>query len=170
MCARKIKEVNYCLRCGNQLLVGQHFGGIRPACPACGWVYFADPKVAVAAIIMSKEKILLVRRSNNPQQGLWTLPAGFVDAGEDPLKALERECLEETGLQVKVTELLDVFFGQEHERGAHILIAYFAEVCSGTMAPGDDADRIGYFPFQNLPPLAFQTTLKIIRRLNHLKN
>ena len=167
MCAKKNDEVNFCLRCGQDLEIGEHFGGIRPACPDCGWVYFADPKVAVAAVIEKDDRILLVRRVNDPQRGLWTLPAGFVDAGEDPLKALERECLEETGLKTRAAELLDVVFGQEHERGAHVLIVYFAEVVSGVLTPGDDADSVDFFSYRDLPPLAFKTTEKIITKLNH---
>ncbi|MBN1146386.1 MAG: NUDIX hydrolase [Anaerolineales bacterium] len=155
-------EVNFCLRCGSPLSLAQRFGRLRPACPACGWFYFADPKVAVAALIERDGKVLLVRRANDPQRGLWTLPAGFVDAGEDPVSALERECREETGLQVHVTELLDVVNGQEHPRGAHILIVYRAEVLSGQARAHDDVDRVAFFPRDDLPPLAFSTTRKII--------
>ncbi len=168
MCARSDKEINYCLRCGAHLEVGQHFGSIRPACPACGWVYFADPKVAVAALIEKDQEILLVRRANNPQRGLWTLPAGFIDAGEDPIKAIQRECLEEISLETNVTGLYDVVFGQEHEYGAHLLIVYFADILSGTLLPGDDVDQVAFFPYQKLPPLAFETTRRILTKLNRL--
>jgi ADP-ribose pyrophosphatase YjhB (NUDIX family) len=103
-----------------------------------------------------------VRRINEPQRGLWTLPAGFVDAEEDPVRAAERECLEEAGLYVHVTGILDVLYGQEHPRGAHILIVYRAEILSGEIRPGDDADQVSFFDRQSLPPLAFTTTQRII--------
>ena len=79
-------------------------------------------------MIYDDSKILLVRRVNTPRKGFWTLPVGFVDAGEAPSSAAERECEEETGLQIRVVELLDVFFGQEHTRGAHIMIIYKGEI------------------------------------------
>lgn len=157
-----IDEVNFCPRCGAALVIENRFGRQRPACPQCGWVYFPDPKVAVAVLIEQGAKILLVRRVNDPQRGLWSLPAGFVDAGEDPVLAAERECFEETGLKVRVVELLDVLSGQEHPRGAHIIIFYRAEVVSGSLIAGDDADGVGYFPRHNLPPLAFSTTDKVL--------
>lgn len=138
---------------------------MRPVCPRCDWVYFADPKVAVAVLIQKDNRVLLVQRNNEPQRGRWTLPAGFVDAGEDPIQAAERECLEETGLQVSVTGLIDVLYGQEHPRGAHILIAYRGEITGGELAPGDDADRAVFFPLEQLPPLAFKTTDKLLRNL-----
>lgn len=159
-------NVNYCLHCGRPLTQVEFAGRLRPTCPACGWIYFADPKVAVAALILKQDQVLLVRRSNDPQRGLWTLPAGFVDAGEDPLEALRRECLEETGLQVEIVGLVDVLYGQEHPRGAHILIVYRAEVVGGTLKPGDDVDGAAFFPLGDLPPLAFTTTLQILNRLS----
>lgn len=159
------EEANYCLRCGKPLAQAERFGRLRPVCPACGWVYFADPKVAAAALIVQDGRVLLVRRANDPQRGLWTLPAGFVDAGEDPAEAVLRECREETGLEARVTGLLDLLHGQEHPRGAHILIVYQAEIVGGAMRPGDDVDEVGFFPLQALPPLAFKTTLKILSRV-----
>jgi ADP-ribose pyrophosphatase YjhB (NUDIX family) len=138
------------------------FGRARPVCPQCGWIYFADPKVAAAVLVVRSGEVLLVRRANDPARGLWTLPAGFVDAGEDPAEAAVRECLEETGLEVGITGLVDVLFGLEHPRGAHIIIFYRAEVLSGALQPGDDVDRVDFFPAQELPPLAFSTTRRIL--------
>ncbi|MBN2147072.1 MAG: NUDIX hydrolase [Anaerolineales bacterium] len=137
---------------------------MRLSCPSCNWVYYPDPKVAATALVTQDNGILLVKRLNDPQRGLWTLPGGFVDAGEDPAQSAERECLEETGLQVQVTRLLDVLAGQEHPRGAHILIVYLAEVIGGTLQPQDDAEDARFFPSLHLPPLAFRSTEQIIQR------
>lgn len=126
-------EVRYCIRCGTLLSLREMFGKPRPVCPACGWIYFADPKVAVAVLITRNGQVLLGRRVNAPGRGQWTLPAGFIDADEDPREAARRECLEETGLEVEVGSLLDVLFGQEHERGAHILLVFQAQVVGGQL-------------------------------------
>lgn len=155
--------INFCPRCGAAVVQAERFGKLRPICPACGWIYFADPKVAVAVLIERDRQVLLARRANDPQRGLWTLPAGFVDAGEDPVQAAERECLEETGLQVRIVKLLDVLAGQEHPRGAHIVIFYRAEIVSGDLQPADDVDRVAFFSVDHLPPLAFSTTRKILQ-------
>ena len=159
-------QVNFCPRCGTQLEIVFRAGRDRPACPACHWVFFPDPKVAVVAVIFRDGQVLLTRRVNTPQQGLWTFPGGFVDAGEDPARAAERECLEETGLTVEITGLIDVLSGQEHPRGAHILILYRGEILSGALNPGDDADRAEFFYLDELPPLAFQSTQKIIHKIS----
>jgi len=155
-------QVNFCPRCGTALVIEERIGRLRPTCPACNWIYFPDPKVAVAVVVCEQGKILLVRRTNDPKRGLWTLPAGFVDAGEDPARAAERECLEETGLMVGTTHLLDVIAGQAHARGADILIVYQAEKRGGDLQPGDDADQAGFFDPEALPPLAFDSIHAIL--------
>jgi len=162
-------QVNFCPRCGIALEIQERLGRMRPTCPACDWIYFPDPKVAVAVLVCDQEKILLVRRTNEPMRGYWTLPAGFVDAGEDPARAAERECLEETGLAVETTRLLDVIAGQAHARGAHILIVYQAEKLSGTLKPGDDADKAQFFELEYLPPLAFSSTQSILNTWRETK-
>jgi 8-oxo-dGTP diphosphatase len=158
-------EVNFCPRCGSGLTQKHVIGRLRPSCPKCDWIFFPDPKVAVAVLVTRRGEILLVRRINRPQQGMWTLPAGFVDAGEDPRLAAERECLEETGLVVKATQLVDVLSVQEHERGANILIVYQAVVYSGELTPGDDADKAEFFRLDELPQLAFNSTRTILDSL-----
>ncbi|MEW5940546.1 MAG: NUDIX hydrolase [Chloroflexota bacterium] len=158
-----LTQVNYCPRCGTAVKLEHKFGKVRPVCPACGWLYFADPKVAAAVLVEQDGRVLLVRRVNEPFRGLWTLPAGFVDAEEDPARAAERECFEETALAVRVTRALDVIAGREHERGADFVIVYAAEVESGNLAAGDDADDAGWFARDELPPLAFRATRLVLQ-------
>ena len=159
-------QVNYCPRCGDKLILANRVGRERPACPSCDWVLFPDPKVAVIIVVIRDGKVLLTQRGNTPQRGLWTFPGGFVDAGEDPAQAAERECYEETGLKVKATTLIDVIFGQEHPRGAHIIIAYYGEILAGSVIPRDDAEDADFFYMNELPPLAFHSTQEIIRRIS----
>ena len=159
-----LEDVNYCPRCGTRLGAAERMGKVRPVCPSCDWIFFPDPKVAAGVVVQRRGEVLLVQRANNPKKGLWTLPVGFVDAGEDPALAAARECREETGLEIEVTALLDVFSGQAHPRGAHIILVYRGEILGGQLHPGDDASQIGFFPKNGLPPLAFQTTHVILER------
>jgi ADP-ribose pyrophosphatase YjhB (NUDIX family) len=159
--AREI-EVNFCPRCGAAVIHVERFGKTRAVCPQCNWIHFSDPKVAAAVLVEQDGRVLLVRRANDPFRGLWTLPAGFVDAGEDPASAASRECLEESGLSVRVTRVLDVIAGREHARGADFIIVYAAEILGGELSASDDADAADWFPRDQLPPLAFQATSKIL--------
>lgn len=158
----RIEEVHYCLRCGTALQLELQAGQTRPTCPACGWIFFPDPKVAVATVVLQDQQVLLVRRVNPPMRGYWTLPAGFLDAGEDPVHAAERECREETGLKVRIVGFEELLAGQAHPRGADLLLVYKAEVYAGNLQPGDDADQAAFFPFHDLPPLAFESTRQIL--------
>lgn len=156
-------EFKFCPRCGQPLKVEERFGKMRPVCPACGWIHFVDPKVAAAVLVVQEGRVLLVRRVNEPFRGLWTLPAGFVNGGEDPAEAAQRECLEETGLSVRVTRVYDIVSGREHPRGADFVIIYQAEVTGGDLKPDDDADAAEWFDAAHLPPLAFLATQKVLQ-------
>ncbi len=156
--------MKYCPRCGELLVRRHEFGHERPVCPACGWIYFHDPKVAAAILLEREQRVLLVRRVNEPYRGAWSLPAGFVDGGEDPAHAAERECLEETGLTVQTAGVLDIISGREHPRGADFVIVYRGVIVSGELRPGDDADMVEWFDRANLPPLAFRATQAVLHR------
>jgi 8-oxo-dGTP diphosphatase len=162
LCAMANTEYKFCPRCGNPLHLEERFGKLRPVCSACGWIHFVDPKVAAAVLVVRDGHVLLVRRVNEPYRGLWTLPAGFVNGGEDPAQAAERECLEETGLSVRVTRVYDIISGREHPRGADFIIVYQADVIGGEMRAEDDADAVEWFDKDHLPPLAFLATKKVL--------
>jgi ADP-ribose pyrophosphatase YjhB (NUDIX family) len=123
---------------------------------------FRDLKVASGVVVEQEGKVLLVRRRLEPHRGEWSLPAGFVDAGEAPDWTAVRECLEETGLEVEVTGLLDVISGREHPRGADIVIVYAARWVGGTPDPSDDVDQVAFFAPDELPQLAFRATEQAI--------
>lgn len=159
-------HVHFCVRCGHPVERALRFGKYRPVCPRCGWIYFADPKVAVAVLVLDEQnRVLLVRRAVEPERGRWTLPAGFLDAGEDPREAAARECREETGLEVGIGPLLDVLYGREHPQGADLLLVYRGFPQGGLLRAGDDVDQVRFFARgQPLPPLAFTSTRVLLQR------
>jgi ADP-ribose pyrophosphatase YjhB (NUDIX family) len=154
--------IHYCPSCGQPVITKEIEGQIRPYCVTCDRAYFQDPKVAAAVLVENEGKVLLVKRANVPEKGKWTLPAGFVDAGEDPQEAARRECLEETGLHVNIQSLLDVYSGKEHERGADIVILYKGQVEGGSLTASDDAEEVAFFASDEVPSLAFDVTRKVI--------
>ena len=148
----------YCPRCAAVLESRFLFNRERPACPACGFIYFEDPKVAAGALVEKEGKILLVRRLNEPAIGKWSFPGGFVDAHEDPAEAACREVFEETGLVVQINDLAHLISGREHPLGADIVLVYHCSILGGELHPADDADRAEFFAWDALPPLAFRAT------------
>jgi ADP-ribose pyrophosphatase YjhB (NUDIX family) len=153
---------HFCPRCASPLEEKLVMGEKRPACPACGWVHYEDPKVAAGVLIMRGHEVLLVRRTLDPYLGFWSIPAGFVNAFEDPAAAALRECREETGLTAELHGLFDVLTGREHIRGSDIFLVYQAHVISGTLQAADDADQVGWFSLDDLPPLAFDSTRRLL--------
>ena len=65
----------------------------------------------------------------------------------------------------QAVRVLDVIAGKEHERGADFIIVYHAEVISGDLIPADDADAAEWFSRDNLPPLAFIATQKVLGKI-----
>src|SRR5690606_5091656 len=92
----------YCPRCAAPMVTGLIADKPRRVCPDCHYIHFTDPKVGVGVVVVIDGRLLLVRRAMNPERGKWSLPAGFVDAGEDPRSTAAREALEETGLVVEI--------------------------------------------------------------------
>jgi ADP-ribose pyrophosphatase YjhB (NUDIX family) len=157
--------MNYCPRCAYPLQDRLAFGRTRRVCPACDFVFFREHKVAAAAIVVRAGRVLLVRRTMEPGRGKWMIPGGFVEFDEDPRQAVVREVLEETGYPVKVVRLLDVIFGQEHVRGASLLILYLARFTGAEPVSEMDkseVDAVSFFHPDQLPPLAFETTRRAI--------
>lgn len=158
-------EMNFCPRCGQALEDRFVFRRVRRVCPVCDFVFFREHKVAAAAVVPRGDEILLVRRTMTPGQGKWSIPGGFVEFDEDPREAVAREVLEETGFPVTEVRLLDIVFGQEHPRGATLLIAYEARLFQGGPVGTPDAeevDAVRFFPLDQLPPIAFKATEKAI--------
>lgn len=149
----------FCPRCGHALVDEIRFNKPHRVCPACNYIYFANPKVAAVVFIHDGRRVLLIKRAVDPERGKWALPGGFVDFGEDPRLAAIREAAEETGLNVEITGLLDVLYG-----GVTIVIAYAAQVVDGILGAADDVDEVGWFAPSVLPELAFESTERLISR------
>jgi ADP-ribose pyrophosphatase YjhB (NUDIX family) len=156
------KVIRFCPYCGTPTVDREVFGKEHASCPSCGWIHFADPKVAAAALLIDNNRVLLTKRIYEPNKGSWTLPAGFVDAFEDPANAVVRECLEETGLDVEVVDLIDVMTGREHDSGADIVLVYRVKLIGGHLFAGDDADQAEFFHLDKLPLLAFKSTINLL--------
>ncbi|MBA3533375.1 MAG: NUDIX hydrolase [Ardenticatenales bacterium] len=158
---------NFCPRCASPLALSEHDGRLRPSCVACGFVYFADPKVTVALLIEQGGQVLLGRRGINPQQGLWSLPGGFVDYGERVRDAAAREAWEETGLTVQVGDLLGVWdFDDTIGEKKGIALFFRAEADEAEPVAGDDLVELGWFSRDALPPIAFPLHESILRGEN----
>ena len=155
----------FCPRCGAPLAARIKFGRVRRACRYCGFIHFADPKVAVAALVSDGVRVLLVRRAAVPRIGFWALPAGYMDADELPEEAVVREVAEETGLTIRVLDLHGIapLAGWAERRG--ILLLYTAQPVAGDITADDDVSEVAWFTREEIPwaELAFESTAQFLR-------
>jgi 8-oxo-dGTP diphosphatase len=115
-----------------------------------------SPKLTVDGIIFDDEKILLIKRRNNPYKGKWALPGGFVDYGEKTEVSVVREISEETGLNTRVNKLIGVYSDPKRDpRGHTVTIVYELFRINGDIKSGDDACDIKFFRIDDLPELSF---------------
>lgn len=138
----------------------------RRVCDGCGRVHYTDPKVAVGVAVFHDDRLLLVRRVMEPGRGRWSLPGGYLDAGEDPRNAAAREALEEAGVRVSVGRVVDVFANPPDHGGA-VFMLFSASYLDGEPTPGDDADAAAFFGRDEVPDLAFPSTEHVVRRWTH---
>jgi len=149
------QALRFCSRCGGQLDARVVGGRMRPACPACGFVVYLDPKVACGVLVERSGGVLLVQRRNEPGRGLWCLPCGFEEADEAPDDTARREAYEETGIQVALDRVLGIYHYADDPRGAGILIIFRAHCAAEAVPrPGDDAADVGFFAPAALPPIS----------------
>ena len=155
----------FCPRCATRLIEGRSAAHQRPSCPACGFIHFADPKVAVIALITCEQQVLLTLRGVDPEKGKWSLPGGYMDAGEMPEDAMRREMREE--MQLDLAELyFHAFLAMSGGRG--IVIAFRSSPVSGrcdALVGYDDVAEARWFGKDSLPPhdqLAFDTTISLL--------
>jgi len=152
----------FCPRCATPLEiqpVSYDSGREHQVCPACGFVVWDDPKVAALTLIEWEGGILLGKRNQNPGQGRWSFPSGFVDRGEVVEEAALRETREETGLDVELTGLVGVYSAKGNPV---VVIAYAADVRGGTLQADDDLEELRSFDPDNLPEMAFPHDTRIV--------
>lgn len=157
-------DVRFCSRCGAPLQLRPVAGRLRPACEKCDFAHFADPKVGVGVQLVRTGRLLLVQRRMQPGRGRWSLPGGYLDAGDDPRVTAAREVLEETGLRIGVGRIVDVYYNGPGP-GASVFLLYEGLDRGGEPCAGDDAAAAAFFPPTDLPPLAFASTEEAVRGL-----
>lgn len=156
----------YCPHCATPLVEKSIYNALRQSCPACGFIYFLDPKLVTVVVIEHKGKFLLGRRNIDPGKGAWSFVSGYVDRGEKVEEAAIREVKEETNLDVKLDGLLGIF---SENGNPHVVIAYQASAVnddvSSMVAQPDEVSELAFFRAEEIPVLAFPADKQILQVL-----
>ena len=144
-------EWRFCPRCASTIT---HEEG-RIECESCGFVHYANAVPAVSALVVDDERrVLLARRAYEPDSGLWDTPGGFLEAGEEPVAALRRELLEETGLTIEIGDFVGMFtdrYGEGPTAAEVLNLVWEARIAGGEPCAADDVSELRWFARDAFP-------------------
>jgi len=143
--------------------------------------YPERPIVGVGGVVIEDERALLIRRGSEPLLGQWSIPGGTLELGETLIEGTERELMEETGLAVRVLDLIEIFERINFGRGAdepwstpeerrrprfHFVIAdYLCERVSGEPVAGGDVTDVAWATEVELEKFGLTpTATRVIRK------
>lgn len=111
--------------------------------------YPERPVVGVGGVLIRDGRVLLVRRGQPPLLGEWSIPGGMLETGETLMEGVRRELLEETGMEVRVGELIEVFErisldGEGKAQFHYVVLDYFCEPVRGEACAASDAAEIAW--------------------------
>ena len=157
-------DYRFCPRCGGQLKLRMIKDGEpeRLVCEECSFIFYQGPKLVAAVIFEFEGGIVLTQRAIEPGYGKWTFPGGFVERGERAEAAAEREALEETGIELKVGEIIGLY---SYEDQVPIIAVFSGEVTGGEPKPLDETMAVRVFPRGELPwsEMAFPSTEQALK-------
>lgn len=121
---------------------------------------YPRPAVTADCIVITKEaepKVLLIERGDEPFNGCWAFPGGFMNMDETTEQCAIRELEEETGLKVSEVHQIGAYSKVDRDpRGRTVTVAYLAIVDAPMAVKGqDDAAKAQWFQLLALPELAF---------------
>jgi 8-oxo-dGTP diphosphatase len=116
------------------------------------------PLVGVGAIVITGDRVLLVKRAHPPIQGQWSIPGGVLEVGEMVREAAIREAREETGLIVEPGELLGVYDRilrdpEKRVQYHYVLIDFLCRPIGGELVAASDAAEVRWFTRDELSSL-----------------
>jgi 8-oxo-dGTP diphosphatase len=132
--------------------------------------YPRHPVVAVGAVVIHKQRVLLVKRKYPPNKDTWAIPGGKVALGETLQQAAERELIEETGITIKAEDPVYTFDVVEYDtenriRFHYVIIDLKARYIEGALKASDDAADAGWISSKTMTTLPVNSiTRRLLKR------
>jgi len=111
--------------------------------------YPERPLVGVGGVVIHDERTLLIRRGSEPLEGEWSIPGGMLELGETILEGVRRELLEETAIEVRVLDLIEVFERVTRDEAGKlkyhfVILDYLCEAVRGEAQAGSDVTDVAW--------------------------
>ncbi len=108
-------------------------------------------------ILDNNNRVLLIKRGNNPYKNMWAFPGGFIEMDEKLVESAKRELEEETGLSgISLKQFRTYGDPGRDPRGRNITVVFYGKCSTPTdIKAGDDASEAKWFDLNNLPEMAF---------------
>jgi len=135
-------------------------------CTNCKQIIYKNPAPTASVLIINGSKVLLSKRGIEPFKGEYDVIGGFLKYGEDPIIGVQRETKEETGLKIKILDILGIYtdiYGEGGEKTFNI--NYIGKIVSGKMKASDDVAELEWFPISKLPKPAFKSQVETFKDL-----
>ncbi len=132
--------------------------------------YPERPLVGVGGVAIAEGRALLIRRGSPPLEGEWSIPGGMLEVGETIEEGVRRELAEETGLEVRVVEFIEVFeriFPDQDGRTKYhfVILDYLCAVESGEARAASDVSDVAWAREEELARYSLTTTAtRVIKR------
>ncbi|NOE27612.1 NUDIX hydrolase [Ruegeria sp. HKCCD6157] len=131
-----------------------------------------SPKIGALAVVLHRDKVLLVQRSKQPDKGLWGFPGGHVEWGETVLQAAQRELREETSVIAEPSHYLRNLDLLRHDKAGQVLSHYLlvgvaCRYLSGKPQAGDDALDARWFAIEQIRRGDLPMSARVIDLLEH---
>ena len=141
--------MKFCSACGNPVTQRVPEGDDRPrfVCDHCNIIHYQNPRVVVGCLPVAGSRVLLAKRAIEPQKGLWTLPAGFMENGETLLQGALRETWEEAQAKV-VDEQLYRLFDIPHINQVYV---FYRGNLDGGYGVGPESLEVALFEEDEIP-------------------
>jgi ADP-ribose pyrophosphatase YjhB (NUDIX family) len=149
---RCIDLMKHCPECGTRLEERWISTDARERliCVACDAIRYESPRILVALMLTSGNRLLLCRRAQQPSLGTWTPPSGFMERGETLERAAARETFEEAGVQID-PEKLTLYSVSSLPTISEVYVVFRAVVESDICLPGSESLEVGYFNEHEVP-------------------
>ena len=107
----KKEELKFCPKCASEFSLEDIHIKNQPqlVCDNCKFIFYIDPKLVVCTLVVNNDRILLLKRNEDPGKGKWGLPGGHVQRGDDIYDSAIRETAEEAGISIEIDRILTLF-------------------------------------------------------------